>query len=351
MSGYSRFERRRPRSISPAVGGAGSGLVALLVTAMAVSSAAMGASIRPSHVIRLVASCAAGNAPGWFGIAYDPLNHDIYIPNWASGTVTVLNGSCGRVKTIALPGSTVPTSATFDPGNGYVYIGDQSQGGLSPHDYVYVINNTKVIATLNHGFNNAEFMTYDPLTKMMIVCNDQNNNLTAIYNNLTVSSLHTGVGNLPVAMVYDPHFRVLIVANMGTSTPGSANLTIINASAPFSSTAHGNVRNVSGLQMVYDPHDGLDYVADGSVYELLGNGTLVATKHLRAGAYGIAYDSRNDRIYVAAGGGMTEFSGTKTFANLSFAGSSVDLTTMTFDASTGDVVVVGHNSDRAYFLD
>jgi len=78
-------------------------------------------------------------------VAYDPSNGYLYVANWYSDTVLVINGATNTV--IAnIPVGTNPVGVAYDPSNGYIYVTD------SGSDSVSVINGANtVIANITVG--------------------------------------------------------------------------------------------------------------------------------------------------------------------------------------------------------
>ena len=335
----------------PAVVGA---LALLCILVVPNQGAAGPAAPRP---ITLVGSCTAGGTPGMFGIAYDPSNRFVYVPDEPGGRVTILNSSCGLVKSVSL-GNPVPMSAVYDPANGYVYVGCDRVATKGNADPVYVLDNTSVIATLNGPYDGAEFMAYDPAAGLMIVANDHTNNLTAI-NGTSTTSLFTGVGATPIAIAYDPMANVLVVANLGNGTV-AANLTLINASAPFGPSPHRSVPNISAENLAFDPNDGRDYASSGStVWELRGNGSVVAMRHLSHGSYsggpgGLLYDPPKRQMLVSDGNTVWAIKGNRTISRFTLTSfppiTGALLEKMAYDRFNHLVYVVGYASGRTYEL-
>jgi hypothetical protein len=67
-------------------------------------------------------TCTVGKQPGFPG--YDPVNHEMYIPNSLSSNITVFKGTCTKVGTIKLPSGSFPLQAAFDPQNNHMYVTD-----------------------------------------------------------------------------------------------------------------------------------------------------------------------------------------------------------------------------------
>ncbi len=81
-----------------------------------------------------------GNLP--WGVAYNPTNHRIYVANYGlpkeSGSISVFDEQCNRVKTIPLPGD---RPALMTEMNGYVYAAGWGTGNLYIIDANNVVTN------------------------------------------------------------------------------------------------------------------------------------------------------------------------------------------------------------------
>lgn len=236
------------------------------------------------------ATCGVGRAP-WIP-GYDPVTHEMYVPNTYTHNITVLSGTCTEVGTIGLVSGANPLEAAFDPGNNYMYVTDEAL------NEVYVISGLTIVATVSSAlFNGPEGIAFDagflgPPT--MVVTNYGGNDLVAI-SGTTVSG-PTGVGTAPTFVSYDPSRDTLLVANFG-----SANLTILNATSPFTST-HISASVGSGPTMIaFDPVGAVDYVANylsSSVTIVGGFGVVYGTITGLKTAWGVAWDQAALAVFV-----------------------------------------------------
>jgi YVTN family beta-propeller protein len=199
------------------------------------------------------AKCKVGIGPQ--DPAYDPVNHEIYVPNAGSANISVVKAPCTKAGTIKLPESpegTYPVAAAFDPQNNYVYVTDVDANA------VYVISGTKLVATL-HGFDRPEAIVYDPSRADMIVTNFDGDNLTQVYATSAIGSIPVGMA--PDGIDYDPTDGVLNVANYY-----SGNVTVLDAVTLTTEFSVGVGSNPEGV--AYDPSDYFDYVTN------FGSGTV-----------------------------------------------------------------------------
>jgi YVTN family beta-propeller protein len=76
----------------------------------------------------VIATIPVGSRP--MGVAYDPSNGYIYVTNWNSGTVSVINGKTNIVIANITVGQG-PTGIAYDPSNGYIYVANFASGTVS----------------------------------------------------------------------------------------------------------------------------------------------------------------------------------------------------------------------------
>ena len=70
------------------------------------------------------------NAMNPWGIAYDPSNGYLYVTDWGSGTVSVINGKTNTVIA-TIPVGIWPVGVAYDPSNGYIYVTNYASGTVS----------------------------------------------------------------------------------------------------------------------------------------------------------------------------------------------------------------------------
>ncbi|MGC2034649.1 MAG: YncE family protein [Thermoplasmata archaeon] len=195
------------------------------------------------------AKCKVGIGPQ--DPAYDPVNHEIYVPNAGSSNISVVKAPCTKAGNIKLPASssgTYPVAAAFDPAHDYVYVADADANAA------YVINGTKIVTTLQ-GFDHPDALVYDPCAGSMMVANFGADNLSGINEfDGVFGNIPTGMG--PDGIDYDP----LYVEELHVANYYSGNVTTIYACslANFESVRVGS--NPEGI--AYDAEGRLDYVAD-----------------------------------------------------------------------------------------
>ena len=147
------------------------------------------------------------------GIAYDSANGDIYVANWASGTVFVFNATTpfGGVTTIS--GFSEPTGVMFDSVNGLVYVANSAALSVS----VIAGNNNSVVKTIpSVGFELGPYeFALNPSSNKIYVTADSLSVIDGASNNVTST---ISVGDFPVGVSFDSLNGMLYVDNFFSGT-------------------------------------------------------------------------------------------------------------------------------------
>lgn len=280
-----------------------------------------------------------------FGITFDPINDWVYVTDFGSNNVTVINSTDNRViGSVPMPYGI--ESIVADTNTGRVYTG---AGGYS----VYAITGTAVSSTISltsAGCPNGcwpAVEAYDSGDGTIYVTDAIDNNVSVISGTEAISAIP--VGTWPNGATYDSSNGDIYVSN-----EGSSNLSVINGATervvasiadvgPGSGLAYdrsngdiyvcsnyiqrnqtNNVTVVNGSSnhvvtripvgtdsegAIYDPANGFLYITDrsrpGGVF--LSNVTVIDPQSntvlwnipVQSGPIGITYDSSNHDVYVA----------------------------------------------------
>jgi len=235
-----------------------------------------------------------GNGMGPWGIAYDPSNGYIYVTNFYSGTVSVINGATNTVIANITVGSG-PRGVAYDPSNGYIYVTNE----LS--DTISVIYGTTVIATIPVGTWPVG-VAYDPSNGYIYVADSGSDSVSVIYGTTNTVIATIPVEGGPEGIAYDPSNGYIYVTNFYSGT-----VSVINGAT---NTVIANIPVGTGpAGVAYDPSNGYIYVTDyisGIVSVINGaNNTVIANITVGINPWGIAYDPSNGYIYVANSGSGT----------------------------------------------
>ena len=239
---------------------------------------------------------------GAWGLAYDGADGDLYVADYSSSEVSVVNDlSASVVATIA--GLAHPYYDAVDSANGFVYVTDSSTNQTT---IINAESNT-VVGTISVG-KQPVGITYDSANGDLYVVNDKSNNVSVVSgaSNTVVATIN--VGTNPVQDAVDSANGNIYVTNVGSN-----NVSVI---AGATNTVLGSVHVGSVPEGVaFDPANGDLYVTNSGS----GNVTVIngATNHVAANLpvgsdpLGAVFDTANGDLYVSndASGNLTVFDG------------------------------------------
>jgi YVTN family beta-propeller protein len=277
-------------------------------------------------------SVPVGQQP-WFA-TYDPENGYVYVPDYGSANLTVLNGTSivGSIR----PLGTSPDFAVFDPVNGYVY-------ALSEHsDTTTVISGTTIVATLTVGMY-PSYAICDSDNGYVYVTNaglmGQTSNVSIISGTSVIGSVAVGID--PYYPGFDSNDGLVYVPNYLSN-----NVSIINGSAVV-----GTVPASAPTSAIYDSGNGLVYVTDE------GNGTVsvisrthvIDTIGVGGSPWFETYDNDDGLVYIVNVGNssglgyVTVINGTRVVGSIVVGDSP---TAATYDSSNGYDYVINRQSNN-----
>src|SRR5205823_5749382 len=152
----------------------------------------------------VVASVVVGNNP--FGVGYDIGNGYVYVANGGSDTVSVINGTT-VVASVAV--GAYPFGVGYDIGSGFVYATNVNSNDVS------VLSGTSVVATIPVG-NTPVGVAYNGGNGYIYVTNRGSNDVSVINGTTVVTTV--SVGFLPFGVAYDSGNGYVYVANSGSNT-------------------------------------------------------------------------------------------------------------------------------------
>ena len=244
----------------------------------------------------VIASIAVGSYPD--AVAYDPSNGYIYVANYGpnSNSVSVINGATNTVIA-TIPVGVWPVGVAYDSSNGYVYV---TNYGL---DYVSVINGATntVIANITVGLG-PNGIAYDPSNGYIYVAIDGLDHVSVINGATNTVIANITVGYEPVGVAYDSSNGYVYVTN-----EYSNNVSVINGAT---NTVIATIAvGTDPIGVAYDSSNGYVYVTNyysNNVSVINGaTNTVIASIAVGSKPWGVAYDPSNGYIYVTNYGSDT----------------------------------------------
>ena len=271
------------------------------------------------------------------GLAYDPVDGDVYISDYVWNNVSVVNASSYHVVGSALLGA-LPYNMAYDPANGDLYVADLLSSQL------IVVNGTSdrvagyvPLGTTPYG------VVYDPLTKDIYVDDYYAGNVSIVSGatDRVIGYLPAGVE--PWGIAYDGANHDLYVTN-----PGSNNITVLNPAKRTVVTSL-NFTTPPGA-IAYDPHSKEIFVGEYNVgnVSVLNAKTNALVRNTTTGSepYTISVDPGTGDVFVGnyASDNVTILGPTGKELNRS-AAAGVGVFGSAYDPADGDVYVVSFDSD------
>ncbi|MHB8360704.1 MAG: YncE family protein, partial [Thermoplasmataceae archaeon] len=152
-------------------------------------------------------------------------NANMYVSNYNSNNISVINSTTNLIETSIIVGSK-PVGISYDPQNENMYVTNVCSNNIS------VINSTtNLIETSIIVGSKPVGISYDPQNANMYVTNACSNNVSVI--NSTTNNVVTSikVGRVPIRISYDSHDTYMYVTNEYSSS-----ISIISTSLSYSTT-------------------------------------------------------------------------------------------------------------------
>jgi YVTN family beta-propeller protein len=237
-----------------------------------------------------LSSSCTGTGP--YGVAYDSGKGELFVADYDTNNVSVINDSTNRIVT-NIPVGWSPEGVVYDSGRGEIFVTNSVTNNVS------VISDTTntVVATIGVG-PWPSGLAYDSGKGEVFVANFDARNMSVINDLTDRVILNIPVGDSPKGVAYDSGKGEIFVAN-----EYSDNVSVINdstdraaASIPVESTPMG---------VAYDGLKGEVFVADNgaSTLSVISDRTNNVVKEVNVGSYpvGVADDGGKGEIFVVNG--------------------------------------------------
>lgn len=287
------------------------------------------------------------------GIAFDPVHNQLFVADYSTGNVTVINALTNKpVASIGVGATSQPQYVTYDPLNKMVYVSEETGDNLT------VINpaTDKTVGSAPAGVEPSEIVV-DPSNGYLYVPNFGSGNLTVVSPTYLNSKANLSIGGLAGGAAFDPTTGEVYVASISTPEVQAIGEwpPVVTGTAPLQST--GEPRGV-----VYDPGTGELYVGN-SVLNMVAvvNPTtmsLVTDIPRMYNSWFGTYDSLNGEVYYAEVGvdSVAGISNVGMGAVSSFTDAALDLvgsylSQPAIDPTTGLLFVPAGNYDDLLVVD
>ncbi len=230
-----------------------------------------------------VATVGTGSNPS--ALAVNPVTNKVYVANFASNNVTVIDGATNAATAVAA--GTNPVAVAVNPLTNQIYVANETSNDVT------VINGATNTTTTVMGGTNPVAVAVNPVTNQIYVANQTSNDVTVI-DGVTNATTTVAVGTQPVAVAVNPVTNQVYVAN-GTSN----DVTVIDGATNTTTTVAAGTQPVA---VAVNPVTNQIYVVDETSNDVAvingatNTGTMVA---VGTQPVALAVNPVTNQIYVA----------------------------------------------------
>ncbi len=232
------------------------------------------------------AEIAVGTEPE--GMTFDSSNGYVYVANYGSRSVSVINGSSNTV-TATITVGTDPDAASYDAANGYIYVTNYGSNTVS------VINTANDRVTSVNVGTEPDGVAFDSGTGYAYVANYGSNSVSVIRASSNTVTTTVTVGTKPSSAAYDAANGYVYVTNYGGSS-----VSVINGATNTVVTTVTVGSDPDGG--AYDSTNGYVYITNygGPSVSVIKGSTdaVVATITTGSEPTSASFDGSNGYVYV-----------------------------------------------------
>ncbi len=238
----------------------------------------------------VVATVTVGSKPR--ALLWDSLHNKIFVANYNSGNVSVIDGSRNEVTATISVGAN-PYDLCLNPTNGRIYVSNYGGGTVSVIDGA----TNQVLTTVNVG-SFPQALCFNTTNNRVYVANYRNAQVTVIDGTTNEIITTIAVDSSPIALVYNPVYNKVYCANFArnsvTVIDGATNQVLGTVGVDYQPCAlmvdaQGNVTVANRLF--------------GKLSVINGNNqAVITTINVGSEPWALAYNAVDNRIYVANSG-------------------------------------------------
>ena len=224
------------------------------------------------------------------GVAYNGKNGDMYVANEGSGTVSVIDSSTNTV-TKTIPVGTRPSGVAYNGENGDMYVADQNSATVSVID-----SGTNTVTTTITGMSGPFVLAYNAKNGDMYVVNRALDTVSVIDSSTnTVTTTISGVENNPLGIAYNGKND-----NMYVTIQGSSKVSVIDSVTNEVTTILTDVRSPQNIAY-NEGNDNMYFTMSPNIVSVIDSNTnkIIETITVENRPNGLAYNPDNGNMYVA----------------------------------------------------
>ena len=233
-----------------------------------------------------ITNISVGTSPG--AIGENIATNRIYVANYGSNSVTVIDGGTAGTSTIAV--GAAPQAIAVNQVLNKIYVANFGSNNVA------VIDGATGATSFIAVGNGPQAISVNPLTNKVYVANSGSANVTVI-DGATMTTTNVEVGNKPVALATYSSSNKVYVANFASNS-----VTVIDGATNLTTTIGVGS---SPQAIAVDPVNNRIYLANSgsnNVTAIDGTSNSTTTIATGNGPQAIAVDPVKNRIFVANGG-------------------------------------------------
>jgi YVTN family beta-propeller protein len=278
---FQRFQARSAESLCRRSGNSGHGLSLLAAGAICVAAIAP----RTAQAQSVAATVAAGSEP--YAVEVNTVTNKVYVANYASGSVTVVDGATNAATSVAV--GTNPCSIGANWVTNRIYVAN-----LNSQDVTVIDGATNSTRSVPMG-DNPRAISVNTATNMIYVSNT-GTNAVAVIDGTTNETTSVPVGAGPTGIAVNTATNKVYVSN---SVADSGTVTVIDGATHATTTVPvGSYPSAIAANTATDKI----YVANvqsGTVTVIDGATNATATVPVGSQPLAIAVNSVTNKVYVA----------------------------------------------------
>jgi YVTN family beta-propeller protein len=247
----------------------------------------------------VIANIQVGTAPR--GVAVNTVTHMVYVTNYSSGTVSVIDGSSKTTVAVAttLTAGTNPYAVAVNSVTNFVYVGNQGSNNITVIDGSQ--NTQASIYNLSEAGTRPSAVAINPVTNKIYLANGPSGNVAVIQGatSTAVASVLAlpSTGSDPEALAVNPITNRIYVVN------GTGSITIIRGDTDTPEQTVGGLGS-NDFALTLNALTNKVYVTDGDhaqVAVIDGNNPTATVTRFGVGSQpiGLAANAATNKVYVA----------------------------------------------------
>jgi YVTN family beta-propeller protein len=298
----------------------------------------------------ILGTMSIGDGPT--SVAVNPTNNMIYVTNGNDGTVSVIDGTTRRLMTTT-PVGDGPYDVDVNPNTNMIYVTNYGSNTTSVIDG----RTNTILGTMSIG-DGPTSVAVNPTNNMIYVADNDSDTVSVINGTTnTLAAEDIAVDVDPVVVDVNPNTNMIYVANYGSNTVSVINGTTNTLAAediPISGLPANSIAVNPNTNMIYVPSFGSNTVSVINGTTIAGTTNTVVAKPITVGdgPYDVAVNPNTNMTYVLNYGSNTVSVINGTTNTLAAEDIAVDSASgLAVNPNTNMTYVANYGSDRVSIID